>query len=128
MHRSQALCGAFTMRRARGAAARNGAVSDRRNAGELIFVVCDSARGGTPGPGCQLLPRARTGSSRARYGAVPRTDDQPLSEDRNGPAGRVLTTEHAAGEPLRPATRRGMNTAVSADPLADRTARCRPGL
>src|SRR5947209_12606959 len=120
MHRSQALSIAFTKRRARGAAIRNGAVSDRRDADELIFVVCDSARGGTPGPRGQLLPRARTGSSRARYGAVPRTDDQPRS-DRNGPAGRVLTTEHAAGEPLHPETRRGgMNPAVCAEPVADR--------
>ena len=120
MHRSQALSGAFTMRRARGAAARNGAVSERLNAGKLIFVVCDSARGGTSGPCGQLLPRARTGLSRARYGAVPGTDDQPLS-DRTGPAGRVLTTEHVAGEPLEPETCRGaMVPAVCAEPLADR--------
>lgn len=46
MHRSQALSGAFTMRRARGAAARNGAVSERLNTGKLIFVVCDSASAG----------------------------------------------------------------------------------
>lgn len=119
MHRSQALSGAFTMRRARGAAARNGAVSERLNTGKLIFVVCDSALGGTSGPCGQLLPRARTGLRRARYGAVPRPDDQPLS-DRTGPAGRMLTTEHAAGEPTEPETCRGaMNPAVCVEPLAD---------
>jgi hypothetical protein len=120
MHRSQALFGAFTMGRARRAAARNGAVSERRDAGELIFGVCDSARGGAPRPRRQPLPRARTGSSRARQGVMPRTDDPSLS-DRYGPAGRVLTMEHAAGEPIQPETRRGrMNPAVGANPLTDR--------
>jgi hypothetical protein len=128
MHRSQALCGAFTMRRRAVRRPETGRFLSGGTLASSSSLYVTGARGGTPGPGCQLLPRARTGSSRARYGAVPRTDDQPLSEDRNGPAGRVLTTAHAAGEPLRPATRRGMNTAVSADPLADRTARCRPGL
>jgi hypothetical protein len=99
--------------------ARNGGVSERRDAGELICVVCDSARGGTPGPRCQLLPRARTGSSRPRYGVVPRTDDQPLS-DRYGP-GVGPKKEHAAAAPAEPETRRGgMNRAVPAEPLTDR--------
>jgi hypothetical protein len=124
MHRSLALFGAFTMRRVRGAAARNGAASERHNAGELIFAVCDSARGGAPGPRGQLLPRARAGSSRARYGVVSCADDQPLL-DCSGAAGRVLTKEHPAGAPTEPETRRGSaNRAVRAQPLADRA---RPG-
>lgn len=120
MHRSQTLSTASTIRRARAAAARNGAVSERRNAGELIFAGCDSARGGAPGPRGQLLLGARTGLSRARYGVVPRTDDQPLS-DHSGPAGRVLTTEHAAGEPILPDdSPRRHKRAVRAEALADR--------
>jgi hypothetical protein len=107
MHRSQALFGAFTTRRARGTAARNGAVSERENAGELIFVVCDSARGGAPGPCGQLLPRARTGFGRARHGVVPRSDDQPLS-DRYGPAGRVCSRGST-----RPASRSSLRLAAA---------------
>ena len=106
--------------RARSAGGQNGAVSEQRDAASFIFVSCDSARGGTPGPRCQLSPRARTGSSRTRYGVVPRTDDQPLSH-RYGPAGRVLTKEHTVGAPSEHETRRGgMNPAVPAEPLTNR--------
>jgi hypothetical protein len=46
MHRSQAPYQAFMIRTVRAAAARNGAVSELRDAGELGLVVSDIARGG----------------------------------------------------------------------------------
>jgi hypothetical protein len=73
VHRSQALYRAFTMKRARGAGARNGAVSALRDAGELMFVGCDRARGGAPGTTLPAIAEGTDRSSRARYGVVPRT-------------------------------------------------------
>jgi hypothetical protein len=116
MHRSQALCGAFTMRRRAVPRPETGRFLSGGTLAMSSSLYVTGARGRTPGAGCQLLPRARTGSSRARYGVVPGTADQPLSDDRyGGRRPRVLTTEHAAGEPFQPETRRGgMNTAVQA--------------
>lgn len=91
MHRSQALCGAFTMRRRAVPRPETGRFLSGGTLAMSSSLYVTGARGRTPGPGCQLLPRARTGSSRARYGVVPGTADQPLSDDRYGPAGRVCS-------------------------------------
>jgi hypothetical protein len=91
MHRSKALSGAFTMRRRAVRRPETGRFLSGGTLASSSALYVTVLGGGTPRPRCQLLPRARTGSSRARYGVVPGTADQPLSDDRYGPAGRVCS-------------------------------------
>jgi hypothetical protein len=98
MHRSQAPHEAFMIRTMHAAAARNGAVSEPRNAGEHVLVVCDIALGDT----LTRAPADFRGTDRIveAWGGAERTIRR--SPDGTVPVGRVLTTERAAGEPSEP--------------------------
>jgi hypothetical protein len=98
MHRSHALFGAFTMREhavRRPETGRFLSGGTLASSSSMYVTVLGAGRQDHAASHCR-----GHGQDRAvrRGGVVPRTDDQPLS-DRYGPAGRVLTTQHAAGEP-----------------------------